>query len=349
MIRTWIAVGAVAAVAVAAAADALRHKPAPPPAKTRGAPPAKVQPDLAGPDVPAPGTLRGTLAIAGADGCRVRGVDLARLRLGREGGETGCGLWVSSGGQFAVVSGKGEAGAATRPITLLSLGLAPVALRDLGRAQGDVAWSQRGTVVAWCDEQGQTQVLDLQHVSPEFVAGCEPRLGAGGSALTLPGGTADRLLRDGRVILDQTDLARGFPGATRPTLRILGYDESEDGALAVVVARLTEGRTEPLLELWRAGRLELSAALPLAGDHVELAPGGEEVAVATRGETGRVLVLDLRSGELLLAPTPAQGFAWSPDGVWLALATPLGILIYGPGRAGPAYILPLRAVTLAWR
>ncbi len=349
MIRTWIAVGAVAAVAVAAAADALRHKPAAPPLKTRATQTAKVRPDLAGPDVPPPGVLHGRLEVAGADGCRLRGVDLARLRLGHEGGETGCGLWVSAGGQFAVVSGRGEAGAAARPITLVSLGLKPVPLRDLGTARGDVTWSHRGNVLAWCDGLGRAEVLDLQHLQPEPKAGCEPSFGAGDSLLTLAGPSADRLLRDGRTILNQTDLARGFPGATRPTVRILGYDESEDGALAVVVARLTEGRTEPLLELWRSGRLELAAGLPLAGDLVELAPGGEEIAVATRGETGRVAVLDLRSGELLLPPTPAQGFAWSPDGVWLALATPLGIPIYGPGRAGPAYVLPLRAVALAWR
>ena len=104
-----------------------------------------------------------------------------------------------------------------------------------------------------------------------------------------------------------------------------------------------------MLELWRSGRLELAAGLPLAGDVVELAPGGTEIAVATRGETGRVAVLDLRSGELLLSPTPAWSFAWSPDGVWLALATPLGIPVYGPGRAAPAYVLPLGAAAVAWR
>ena len=349
MIRTWVAVGAVAAVAVAAAADSLRHKPAPPPAKTRALPPAKAQPDLSGPDVPPPGSLHGTLDVLGADGCRLRGVDLGRLRLGPEGGETACGLWVSTGGQFAVVSGGGEAGAAARPIELVSLGVRPVPLRELGAARGDVSWSHAGNVLAWCDGIGRTQVLDLQHVAPESRAGCEPRFGAGDSLLTLAGPGADRLLRDGRRILGPADLARGFPGSDRPTVRILGYDESEDGTLAVVVARLVEGRAEPLLEVWRAGRLELAVSLALAGDVVELAPGGEEIAVATRGETGGLVVLDLRSGELLLGPAPARGFAWSPDGVWLALATPLAIPIYGPGRSGPAYVLPLGAAALAWR
>ena len=247
------------------------------------------------------------------------------------------------------MSGRSEAGSAARPIVLVSLGTRPVPLREVGAARGDVSWSHAGNVLAWCDGLGRTQVFDLQHVSPEPRAGCEPRFGARDSLLTLADPSADRLLRDGRQILGPADLARGFPGSDRPTVRVLGYDESENGTLAVVVARLVEGRAEPLLEVWRAGRLELAETLPLAGDLVELAPGGEEVAVATRGETGRVAVLDLRSGELLLGPAPARGFTWSPDGVWLALAAPLAIPIYGPGRASPAYVLPLGAAALAWR
>ena len=46
--------------------------------------------------------------------------------------------------------------------------------------------------------------------------------------------------------------------------------------------------------------------------------------------------------------SPARGFAWSPDGRWLAVATRQGIVIAGAVRAETTYVLPIAADALAW-
>jgi WD40 repeat protein len=109
------------------------------------------------------------------------------------------------------------------------------------------------------------------------------------------------------------------------------------------------------LELWRDGRLATTIRLaaseapgPLVRP-VALSPDGTEVAVGSGGPVPGVAVYDTRTGQRLLRETRSQGLAWSPDGAWLALSTGDHIVVSGPVRSAPAYVLPVEATALAWR
>ena len=55
-----------------------------------------------------------------------------------------------------------------------------------------------------------------------------------------------------------------------------------------------------------------------------------------------MVLVDLESAEVVMEPTTQHGFAWSPDGDWLAVSTGVEIRILGPEREEPAYVLPVR-------
>ena len=61
------------------------------------------------------------------------------------------------------------------------------------------------------------------------------------------------------------------------------------------------------------------------------------------------MLLDAATLRPLLRPLVQQGFAWSPDGAWFALAAADGVRIAGAERSQPAYVLPVAATTIAWR
>lgn len=360
MIRTWIAVGAVALVGIFAAADALRdggEEPAvePPAAKTEKKEEGGRR--LAGPALPVPGALPGTLWLETADGCRIQRLDITTMRLAEEGSKTGCGLWVSPGGRLAVVPAVPAGDSSTRKIWLVSLGGRPSFVRPIGRARGEIAWSADGQRVAWCDENGRSAVLSVGRGSLRAVRGCRPVFGPDGSLLTREERVfSAELLRDGRPALRERDLRRGFSAGVG-RLDLLGFDESPAGVLAVAVRRLDVPEARALIELWQGDELEVTFELPLFGGTgslqfgqlVRFSPDGGELAVGFPDPGTRVGVYDAHSGRELLPPTTQQGFAWSRDGTWLALSTGEEILVYGPERAAPVYVLPIAAAVLAWR
>jgi hypothetical protein len=188
----------------------------------------------------------------------------------------------------------------------------------------------------------------------------EPDVSPAASALTLvdePG--EQQLVLDGRTLIDESDLRRGFP-RTGADLRILGYDMRTDGLLAVAVsAARASGRPPQLfLELWRGGRSEGSislraAAYPFAnrsfGELVRFSPNGRELAVGFEGAGVPLMLFDAETLGTVLRPTVQYGFAWSPDGVWLALSSGRDVVISGTLRSEPVYVLPVRATELAWR
>lgn len=115
---------------------------------------------------------------------------------------------------------------------------------------------------------------------------------------------------------------------------------------------------ELVVQLWRGEKL--LDALPLStigyypvaghslGEIVRFGPGGTELIVASGGDEGRLILVDLRSRGVVLGPIRQDGFSWSPDGRWLAIAGEGGIGIFGITRSDPVFLLPVRTTFLAW-
>jgi hypothetical protein len=345
---------AVAAIAVAATVDAVRggsNAPAPPP--STAAPSTTEEGGLEGPNVPPAGALEGTLVVATTDGCRLQTVAFDDSKLGQPGPETACALWASPSGNLAVVATDGSSSAHT--IALTRLGDPPELLATLGTAREEVVWSPDGARIAWCTPSGDSVVHSLGSGRQARRPGCDPRFGPDGALLTRPerARTAE-LWKDGSVLFDELDLARGFTNGSTGRIDLLGYDVGSGGLLAIAVSRVGALGSDAVLELWRADVLEQAVELPAVrgpngewlGEFVRFSPSGNEVAISFSRSSGQIGIFDLRSGEASVHEQRA--FAWSPDGAWLALATENEIDVYGAVRSEPVYTLPLRASGLGW-
>jgi hypothetical protein len=354
---TWVVLAAVAVLALAAAADALRRDPPPPSTSVR---PLEERGPLTGEELPKPGVLPGTLIFTSLSGCRPQALMLRTLTLGAQGPSLECELWVSPRADVAVVSLAPALGLRGSRVALLDLRRQPRVLQPLGVVRGEPSWSPDGRRLAWCTPRGETVVLVRATGDLARVKGCRPRIAPDGSVLTRPASPlATTLLQDGEVLLDADDLARGFPDDGDGPLDLVGYDARPDGLLAVVAVRFESGRRpRRLLQLWRGRALEAVVPLPdlglpagygRLGEHVEFAPTRPEVAVAFPDAGKPMVVVDLETGTLAVKPTSQHGFAWSPNGTWLALSTGEEIRILGPDRDDPAYVLPVGAAAIAWR
>jgi hypothetical protein len=350
-----LVLGAVVAVALAAAYDAFRGGTASPAVVDQ-----TEEGRLTGGGLPAPGELPGTLVFASQDGCRPGALDLATLTLGAAGQSLECGLWVPPRGPFAVVSLVPALGYRGSRAALLRLGDPPETAQGLGIVRGEPSWSEDGRRLAWCTAAGVTVVLDLQSGERDRLAGCRPRIAPDGSVLTRPARLlTSTLLRDGKALLGEEELAGPFPPGSEGPLDVVGYDLRPDGLLAVVTVRFEPGRLpRRLLQLWRGERLERAVLLPelnlpagagRLGDRVEFDPTGRELAVAFPGAGKEMILVDVGTGTVVLPPTSQHGFAWSRDGRWFALSTGEEIRVFGPDRRDPVYVLPLGAAALAWR
>jgi WD40 repeat protein len=355
ILLTWLVLGAVVLIAAAAALDALRRGTSPTTVQAR-----EETARLAGRLVPQPGALTGTLVFSSLAGCRPQLLSLETLRLERPGPSLECDLWVSPRGDLAVVSLAPALGLRGSRVALLELARQPELVRTLGIVRGEPSWSLDGERLAWCTAAGNTVVVVAETGARSEVPGCRPRLAPDGSVLTRPASPlAPTLLRDGEVVLGANELARGFPADGEGPLDVVGYDARPDGLLAVVAVRFESGRRpRRLLQLWRERRLEAAIPLPelslpagygRLGEHVEFGPTGREVAVAFPGAGKPMVVVDLETRTLAVEPTSQHGFAWSPDGTWLALSTGEEVRVFGPERQDPVYVLPVGAAAIAWR
>jgi hypothetical protein len=352
-ILTSLVLGAVGLIAAAAVIDALRGSPSP------QASPPDVLAETTDVRLPERGVLTGRLVFSRLAGCRPQEVDLETLSLGEPGRPLDCGLWVSPRGDLAVAAVAPALGLRGSDNWLLRLGEPPTLTRPLGIARGEPAWSADGERLAWCTDSQETVVLTLETGARAFVSGCRPVFGPNGSILTRPATLlAPMLLENGRPLLEEDDLLRGFPPGEGP-LDLVGYDARPDGLLAVVAVRFEGGRRpRRLLQLWRGGRLESSVLLPelnlpagygRLGERLEFSPDGREVAVAFPGLGRQMMLVDLQTLRVTLEPTLQHGFAWSPDGRWFALSTGEEVRVLGRDRAEPAYVLPIGAAAIAWR
>lgn len=356
--RNLIVVGAVVVVAITAAVDALRgngsHGAAQsvPVRQTQAA-----DERLDGPAVPPPGVLPGSLLFAGRSDCRLRLIRFVRVSLGDPGPETGCELWPSPTGTFALVTTERAPPGGPRDLVLVSVGEELRLRRDLGHAVGTPAWSPDGARMAWCIPGGDTVVRDLRAGSEREVGGCSPAFAADGSLLTAPVLASEPvILGDGRSVLDPAELRRGLETSPKTPVRVVDFDASSDGRIAVSLLVLEPTGSRMVLELWRGNRLEASVDLPKAfapgnlrlGEYLRFSPDGRELAVGYAPRAGRITFVDLRLQQVSVRSFDQTGFAWSPDGNWLAVATGAGIEIYGEVRDRPVFTLPIAASGLGW-
>ena len=360
-IRNWAVLVPVAALAVAATVDGVRHDPdaTPDVVETREADGDTSRGDeaLVGPDSPLPGALPGRLVVTTADGCRLRVVDLASIELGTLGPTTTCAIWASpAGGRAAVVAAHSLADPDAGRFALVRLDDPPKVERRLGEIDGEPSWSPDGARLAWCTPEGETVVLDIADGGQERSAGCRPRFTPGGSVLTT---SADRLneslLRDGAVELDPLDLLRGFDASSSGDLDLLGYDEASDGLLAVSVLRLEPQGSRAVLELWQEGELVAGVDLPRNGsgphhfgEYLQFSPNGTVLAIGAAPRGSGMTFVDLRLRRPSLDVDHQRAFAWSPDSAWLAVAGQDEIAVYSANGSEPVYRLPLRATAVAW-
>ncbi len=339
--RLWLTVGVAAGVATVAAfavLDAARRDPARE-SSAAGAGEATA-PRISGPDVPPGGGLPGRLVFLVGPECRVRVLDLATLTLGPEGPATSCRLWASPRGDLVAFERASDEGPT---VWLASTGSPPTRRNTVGPVASPPAWGPDGDRLALCRPGGSTVVVALDGEELDRVDGCHPRFAP-----------------DGRVVT----WVRAIEESSTGNGHVIGRAPAPDGTVAVATARPSRGYGFDLtLELWSDGELRRSVPLPQYGPNpgffgmeISFAPGGNEVALTTpavltpRGPEDLIALLDLRSGLPVegLADRRFAGLAWSPDGAWLAFSTGDEVLVYGPARADPVYVLPLRARALGW-
>jgi hypothetical protein len=305
--------------------------------------------------------LSGRLWLTDLFSCELSLVDMGALSVTRPGVETGCGVWPDPRGDLAILPhaspNDGEAG---RPVSVTRLGARTGDEALLGPARGDVVWSRDGARLAYCLSPGLTVVQEPDGGSRLELPGCDPRFGADGSLLTRTYGQGiGDLLRDGTVLVSNDALSGSLGFAAGSTL-VLGYDEREDGLLAIAASGLVLGRRSTLLSLWRDGRPVGEVDLPTPpvdamsffGEAVRFSPEGGKITVAYRGVGLQLSLIDVEHGlELTLPIVTGEyvwGYAWAPDGAWLAVSTGKEIRIVAATGGDASYVLALRAVPRAW-
>ncbi len=362
---TWLAVCAVAAVAILAvvnpfegATDDGTSRQAAAEGERRGAE------SLEGPDVPLPGVLQGRLVYTTTEGCRPAVVHLDRPELGPLGPETGCRLAVAPDGSVAAVHADPDRSAGIPRIALVELDGRPTIAEPLGRSIGAAAWALDGTALAWCEENDTTRVLFYESARTEVLPGCDPHFSPDGLLLTRDLGPPSRQIAwGGEAYLDEALIEAVLPQATPSLVRITGYDVGASGLVVVVVSTAGPQDFAHVLQLWRGTTLEasilvgtlsrvaLTEGAQFGGSSnrvVRLSPDEREVITGPVGAGARLLLIDLDT-ELETALPPQFGFDWSPDGAWLALSTSEEVLVLGVERSQPIYRLPIAANALAWR
>ena len=244
-----------------------------------------------------------------------------------------------------------------RQLALVRLGAEPEIDRELGQSVGVPTWSPDGAAVAWCNAGDESIVHAVDTSAEHRVPGCFPEYASDGTLLTLPADPLDtRLLRGGETFLDGDALRAGLDTDPATPVQVAAFDTSPDGQVAVSLLVLKPTGSEVVLELWRDGQLDAAYGLPRLfgpgnarfGEMVRFSPDGRELAVGFAPGPGRVSFVDLRLRQVTVRSVDQKGFAWSPDGAWLAVSTAGRVEIYGEVRDTSVYTLPIAASGLGW-
>ncbi len=330
--------------------------------------------ELVGPHSPEPGALPGTLVVARGEDCVIQTVDLRAMRFSKAGPESGCDFSVSHDGALAAIVAKGgDEQGANRLVELVELDGKPEQTGRIGRLLGDPVWSSTDDGIAACHapKASETTVVAIDGRPRETVAGCWPAFTTGDGLvtrtvvdLTIELGT-DGIYVDGDEVLTLEQLLGAAAAGEDVRGFLLGHTGDADGLIAVLLGYVASG-DEPKgsLQLWRDGIAEnvieiplfvdargpLDRPLPAAfRDILRFSPGGGELGIMLQNGEGPLFIVDLRTGDVL-GPLRQLAYDWSPDGLWLAVASGVGIDVYGPSREDePTFQIPLATRALAWR
>ncbi len=323
---TWVVVGIVAAIAVAAGVDALRGEPEPVAQPTGTTEPPTSSTTAAEPAVPPPdGEPAGVLYYTDGD-CRLKAVELPGSRPADAPNWDECRFVLSPDGRR--VSGAGS------------------------------AWDPHSDPLRGRLFQSDATTITIStNGGPEDgFKGNAPAWKPDGT-LTYTEGSSIREWPTRRVIISQGDLAeavRASPevpdaGHVLPvTVREVAW---LDNRHAVVLLEGVIGSDGPqtIMAFFEGRRLTaMSVGAGEALSDLRVSPFGNFVGV--RSGDG-FLLLNAR-GDVLPAPGVAgyRAITWSPDEQWAAVAGVKGIMIFRPGESGsPELRLGFDAHDLAWR
>jgi hypothetical protein len=324
-ISTWLLFGAVVALGVAAAVDALRGEPDPDEAAAEAQPRAAAPPADPGErtlaearaDLRAAGVPAGVLTYADAQ-CRLHTVTLPDL--GPHPGAEGLAC------QFRPPAPSGGLTSRCRR-GWLELRMPNGALH--ARARGcDLAWRPDGTPTF------------LRNGAVRQFAPC-----SGAERGTYP-------IRCSQTVLARADLIREFRrvGWTDFDFRVEELHWLDDSRFAAIVqARSVSGGAD-LLAIFEKRRLVADPASvynDLSG--IRLSPSGSLVSARILNPGG-IVTVDRDGRSVRLALRHGDAVAWSPDEEWLAEATADGIYIFRAGELSPQFVhIPIVARDLVWR
>lgn len=324
---TWIVVGALAAIALAAAFDSLRggdEEPASAPGTTTEPEPETTE---AAPTEAEPETFGGVLYYTD-ESCELQAVRLPTRDAEQAPAWDECRFVLSPDGQRVAGAGSGW---------------------------DPHADPRRGRLFQ--TESGMIQVATNGGPEGEAFRGAAPAWRPGG-VLTYFDRGAVREWPSGAVLLGQNDLAdavRAHPEVPaggrvgRVVVRETAWLDEARVAL-ILEAPVGAERREDILAVYEDRRLATSSSGHLGGlSDLRTSPRGG--FLAARVGDGRLLLLDARGGPML-APrvTGYRGIAFSPEGRWAAVATSGGVHVFGLGEVPfPVRRLPIVANDLAWR
>jgi hypothetical protein len=326
-ILTWLLVGAVFALGVAAGLDALRggDDPEPTAAEAEPAPPTETRAasdpgmELAASTLKTAG-LSGGLTYADED-CAVHALslpDLASVPVGD-------------------LSPRPEQVGDSCKLTPLNPMGIPYRIRcrhgrvEVTNASGKVLARYEGCAPVWGPGEGVGLVRD-------------------GGVVELAGPVAAPELVRERVLLSRAQLERELRGAwSGYRFAVIEFTWLGGNRLAVVVEARKRRETVELLAVFVGGRL---LAVPVYGydglTDLRTSPRGSFVT-ARIVEPGGLAVVD-RSGETARpALRHGDAIAWSYDERWIAEATADGIYVFRAGESSPVFVnIPVVARDLTW-
>jgi hypothetical protein len=330
---TWLVVGAVAVVGLAATVDALRGTPDPrPPSTTESTTEAETGGDAGG--------LHGVLYYTDEDDCVLHGARLPELDEVQAQPWGGCGFSLSPDGVDLGVAGTvwdrrgnysaGESGGV-------------ISLRSV---VGDVSVVIRGTAPAFTRFGNLTFARDgAIHVGDPVCLLNEQGSFEPCSRVTVRASQLRRTIRGHPSVPDGPGFVRDV------TIDEAVWLDADRLVLLVGADIRFVGQFEAVALVGdQRGVRVVEGGIGADFGSLEASPGGRYFAVSTTTSPGlRILS---REGDALSLPplTEPHAIAWSPGDTWTAVATRASIQIFNAGRPGSRVRrLPIAAADLAWR
>jgi len=326
---TWLVVGALAAIALVAAVDALRDEGAAEPRSAPGTTSEATTTEAAAPaEEPQAAVGFGGVLYYTDESCELRAVRLPTLEAAEAPNWDEC--------RFV---------------------LSPDGTRVSGQSSGWDRHSDPRIGRLFQSADGSIQVSSNLGPEGEPFRGAAPAWRPGGT-LTYVAEGALREWPDGEVVLSKNGLAAavrahpGVPDSGRVREVVVGETAwLDDDRLAVVLSVPVEDAVEHVVAVFEGRRLAwVDFAGPQALFDLRVSPGGRYFAV-TNGSTS--LLFDSRRGLVqmpALVGSELHAITWSPDEQWVAAAADSRVYVFRPGELQPRIRqLPIVAGDLAWR